>query len=547
MRVIIKESKGNIMKKSIIKQAIASVAGIALAAGILFSAGTVSAIQYTGATTPPSPVPAFNVYTGVDQGVGNESDFLRARVPVATPDTSTLYTDNVAPTCVDGQNIQMRVYVHNGASADNNGSGNGASVAHGTSVKVTLPSGGATSFSTNAQISASNTATVNDTTTINCNGKMVKLTYVAGSAKANSIGTGTVALSDSLVTTGAAISSQGVAGDVWGCWNERVYVIFTVKVEVVPPVVIPATCDLLAATTAGKTVTVNTVNYTANNATVNGLVLNFGNGVSKPIAFSQLPYSYTYPNAGNFTVTATLKTSLGDVSNNSTCSTPVSPVNPTPATCDLLSFTTNGNTITITEVKVTANGATINSIVLNFGNGVSKTITASQIPYVYTYPTAGNYSMTATIKTSLGDVAPSDACTAPVKIASPTPATCDLVKITKNDRTVTITEIKTTSNGATVTSIVIDFGNGVTKTITTSQLPYSYTYPTAGNYTVTATVKTSLGDVTSTACTVAVSPTNPATPVVLPNTGAGGTIAVFLGVSLVGAYLYRMRMLKNLQ
>lgn len=532
-------------KTTFIKQAIASIAGITLAAGIMFSAGIVSAIPYTGtASTPASPVPAFNVYTGVDQGVGNESDFLRSRVPTSNNDISTPYVDPLNTACTDGKEIEMRVYVHNGSSTSGNENGTGRSIAHNSKVKVTLPVGESATPTSSATISSSNAGSVSGTTTINCNGKAVKLTYKSGSASAYSIGTGEVMVSDSLVSTGAAISSRGVAGDVWGCWDERVYVIFTVKVEVVPPVVIPATCDLLAATTAGKTVTVNTVNYTANNATVNGLVLNFGNGVSKPIAFSQLPFSYTYPNAGNFTVTATLKTSIGDVTSQA-CATPVNPVNPTPATCDLLSSTVNGNTVTVTEVKVTANGATINSIVLNFGNGVTKTITASQIPYAYTYPTAGNYSMTATIKTSLGDVAPSDACTAPVKIASPTPATCDLVKITKNDRTVTITEVKTTSNGATVTSIVIDFGNGVTKTITTSQLPYSYTYPTAGNYTVTATVKTSLGDVTSTACTVAVSPTNPATPAVLPNTGAGGMIAVFLGASFVGAYLYRMRMLSG--
>lgn len=337
------------------KRFAASVAGITLAAGVFFSAGHVSAIPYTGDTTQPSPVPAFNVFTGVDQGVGNESDFLRSRVPVASPDIHTLYADSIAPTCDDGQNIQMRVYVHNGASQADNGTGNGASVAHGTKVKVTLPTGEAASFTPSATISATNAATVNDTTMINCNGKVVKLTYVAGSAKASSIGTGTVALSDDIVTSGVPISSEGVAGDVWGCWNERVYVLLTVKVTVTPPVIItPATCDLIESTTNGNTITVTKVNVTANSATVNNIVIDFGNGTTKTITSSDLPLVYTYPTSGDYNVTATVKTSLGDVTNAKNCvasikktSTPTPPPVTPPATPKTLPNTGAGSTIAI--------------------------------------------------------------------------------------------------------------------------------------------------------------------------------------------------------
>lgn len=294
------------------KKITATFATMALAAGIFLSAGVVRAIPYTGATTQPSPIPAFNVFTGVDQGVGDESDFLRSRVPVTNPDTATLYTDSIAPTCTDGQNIQMRVYVHNGASADNNNNGTGASVAHGTTVKVALPTNEGSTLTANASISATNAATVNDTTTINCNGKLVKLSYVAGSAKANSISTGTVAVSDAIVTTGVPISSHGVAGDVWGCWDDRVYIILTVKVEEVKPVY---TCDVLTVSKLADNKYRFSVTYTAKNgATFTNVSYDFGDG-TKTTTGATVDHTYTAASAVrnviatvNFMVSGTAKT-----------------------------------------------------------------------------------------------------------------------------------------------------------------------------------------------------------------------------------------------
>lgn len=237
-------------KFNFIKKASLAFTSMVLTAGIFFSAGIAHAtIPYAGADTTPSPTPAFNVFTGVDQGVGNEPDFLRARVPVATPDTSTPYVDPLSASCDAGQKIQMRVYVHNGTSVSLNENGTGPGIAHGTKVKVTVPTVEASTFTPNATISSTNVASVNDTATINCNGKVVKLKFVAGSASQFSIGTGTVALPDTIVTTGAAISSEGVSGDVWACWNERVYVILTVQVEEVPtPPIAVTSCDLLVNT-----------------------------------------------------------------------------------------------------------------------------------------------------------------------------------------------------------------------------------------------------------------------------------------------------------
>lgn len=212
----------------------------AIVAGVLISGGVTvqAAIPYTGDDTVSSPTPAFNVFTGVPAPWGDESDFLRARVPVngQDSDATTQYVDPLAASCANGQKIQMRVYVHNGASVTGNQNGTGPSVAHDTKVRVDLKNATAQSvFAPNATISSSNAGVVNDGLTINCNGKTVKLNYLKGSASSFSLGTGVVPLDDAIVTTGVPIRSQSVPGDVWGCWNDRVYVVLSVQVEELPP------------------------------------------------------------------------------------------------------------------------------------------------------------------------------------------------------------------------------------------------------------------------------------------------------------------------
>ncbi len=289
----------------------ASLAFTALVAGLLFTANVASAIPYTGDQTVSSPTPAFNVFTGVPT-VGNESDFFRSRVPnAASGDVTTPYVDPLNASCTAGQRIQMRVYVHNGASQFKNDNGNGPSVAHGTKVKVSLPSGEATSFNPSAQISSSNAGTVSDTSTINCGGKAVKLHYIPGSASQYSIGSGAVALSDSIVSSGVPITSHGVAGDVWGCWNERVYVLLSVQVEVAPPPPPPpavtAMCNLFSVTPSeNRKVTVSQFKYTANNANFKKVVLDWGDNaqISLTNPAQVVGQSHQYKQDGTYNITA---------------------------------------------------------------------------------------------------------------------------------------------------------------------------------------------------------------------------------------------------
>ncbi|MDL2341830.1 MAG: hypothetical protein QFB87_01995 [Patescibacteria group bacterium] len=300
----------------------ASLAVSGLVAGLLLSTAVVGAIPYDGAQTNASPVPAFNVFTGVPS-YGDESDFLRARVPANgnLHDGSTPYTDPIATTCTDKQFLQLRVYVHNGASKDGNNNGAGPSVIHGAKVKVTLPTDEATSFTPSATLSASNAATVNDSATINCNGQKVKLHYVAGSASQFSDGTNTAsALDDSIVTTGAPIQSQATPGDVWGCWEQRVYVILTVQVEVAPPTLpVTATCDLFKIETADdRTVKVSAFKYTATNATYKNTVINWDAGKTNDStaaitdATKVVGQTHQYSADGTYLITATVHFSTAD-------------------------------------------------------------------------------------------------------------------------------------------------------------------------------------------------------------------------------------------
>jgi len=264
-----------------------SLGFVTVLAGLLVS-GTAHAIPYTGNTTVASPVPAFNVFTGsmpAPAPLDGEQDFFQSRVPANGDlnDSTTQYTDPTNTDCTNGEILQFRVYVHNGASADNNDNGTGPSIAHGTKLSVSLPSGQATSFAPTATISANNAATVSDTSTVNCNGQSVTLQYVPGSASQFSNGTGVLPLSDSIVNGGVSIRSEQVPGDVWGCWNERVYVLLAVKVVIPTPTPPPVTamCNLFTVeASADRKVTVNQFKYTAENATFKSLVINWGDNTA---------------------------------------------------------------------------------------------------------------------------------------------------------------------------------------------------------------------------------------------------------------------------
>ncbi len=328
--------KFNFTKK--ITLAIASFAAVAFIATGVSHAD----IPYSGPTTPPSPVPAFNVFSGSNLPApmpsNGEQDFFQGRVPVNgnMNEGTTPFTDPVNSSCTNNQIIQLHIYVHNGASQYENNNGTGQSVMHGAKVQVALPDANtaATTFSPTATLSANNATTISDKVSIICNGQPVELQYITGSASQYSIGSGVLPLSDSIITSGASIQSEKVPGDVWGCWDERVYVVLAVKVVVPQKPPVPPTCNLITLDSDYRTVRVKSVGFTAGDSTVANLMLDFGDGNKATIKTSQLPYSHVYSADGTYHVRVTLDTSTGYVTSNGCVAIvtiknqPVNPVTP---------------------------------------------------------------------------------------------------------------------------------------------------------------------------------------------------------------------------
>lgn len=293
--------KMNIKLKSIKKGLLLALASVVTT---VIVASPVAAIPYQGANTPALPSPAFNQYTGVPSQ-GDESDFFRGR-----ESGNGAFTNNVSSACNNGQEFSLQAYVHNGADQTQNNNGSGPSVAHGTKIRVALPGNStAASFPINAQLTSSNAGGMSDGLTINCGSKTVKLSYVAGSAVQVNTLSGTQALSDSIVTTGASIGTMSPNGDVWGCWDQRVFVYLKVKVEVVPET--PQSLgeckmvDLQAE--ADRKVTVN-VTGSVTNATIVGYKIDFGDGTTS----DKQSDSHQYAKDGTYTITTSVQIRFAD-------------------------------------------------------------------------------------------------------------------------------------------------------------------------------------------------------------------------------------------
>ncbi|MEI7682680.1 MAG: PKD domain-containing protein [Candidatus Saccharibacteria bacterium] len=278
-----------------------------LATGMILAPMKVSAlsIPYDGANTPPAPYPAFNIFTGTPSE-GDEHDFLRGKVKGDT----NASTNVVNTACDTGTTFTLRIYVHNGASQYNNGTGDGASVAHGVNVKVGNITGTGTTFTPDAFISASNAQTVTDDMRINCtNGQQVTMSYVKGTAQQFTGGHGYQPVSDNIVTTGAAVGTNGPDGNVWGCWEQRVWVTLDVTVTKVTPTISEGVCKLVDVLPGDNRSVKATVSGTVNNATIVGYEINWGDG--SPVSNKQTD-SHTYTKDGTYTITTKVNVKFVD-------------------------------------------------------------------------------------------------------------------------------------------------------------------------------------------------------------------------------------------
>lgn len=296
------------MKFTQIFKKLSTAVAVVASVGIMAFGGQAAAIPYTGASTPALGQPGFNVYTGLGSnngGVINEpTDFFMGK-----QSGTTGYLSNVNSVCNDGTQFDLRVYVHNGASDTLNDNGNGVGVAHNTKVKVALPAAQASNFPLSSTISASNAGSVTDGMTIDCGGKQVTLSYVAGSAAQYTVPGGTQALSDSIVTTGAPIGTVKPDGNVWGCWDQRVWVMLKVQVKVTPVVPVSSgSCKAVDMTTGDNRKVNVTINGLTNNATITAYKVDWGDGK----ASAKQTDTHTYDKDGTYNIVAHVQVKFAD-------------------------------------------------------------------------------------------------------------------------------------------------------------------------------------------------------------------------------------------
>jgi hypothetical protein len=286
--------------KKILGSTIASVVALSTAL-LVTTAGNASAacFQYSATGMQTSTTPVFNNICGVpsllssNEGqypIGDESDFVRIRQNVSGNDTvskdNPKLHDQLSAACNSGDKFDVWTYVHNDASQDFNNNGSGSAVAKDVKVALAASQLNTTNsnFNFGSTVSASNATSVSDSATLSCNGKQVKLTLVPGSVHYNNNlqQTSYGNLSDSVVNSTTGIGSPvwptSGGGTEWGCWDYRIVVVYEVQVQVIPPAPeVTAKCDMLGVVAdQSRKVTVNKFNFTAKNATVKSIVLNWG-------------------------------------------------------------------------------------------------------------------------------------------------------------------------------------------------------------------------------------------------------------------------------
>lgn len=326
-----------------------SFAAVIAAAGMLTTT-TLTSAQATNVR------PDFNIYDNAS-GHGDEADFIRVR----NPGTNQRFTNSVSNACTNGQEVSIQAYIHNGASQDYNGANyDGPAVARGS--RLALTKSGATGIQ--GVISADNASSIADTASITCNGQPVDFEFVPGSAiQTNS--QGNIALNNNIFTAnGTLIGFEGADGILPACWEYVTIVYAKVVVSIPEEEPTPAVCNAIAVLAlTDRRIRVSDVDFTANDATINSIALDFGDGNNRTVAAdkSDFPVEHQYASAGTYTVTATLNTTVNGVSQTITgnCSAPVEVTEEAqPAyACDAFQIITRNRTITVRFTPIAVNGA----------------------------------------------------------------------------------------------------------------------------------------------------------------------------------------------
>jgi hypothetical protein len=298
----------------------AGFSSLALIAALLFSFGGVASAdcwQYTGQEMNTSTTPVFNNICGVPN-IGNESDFVRIRQsangnPIDNTGNPGYTVGSLTKACNDGDKFDVWNYVHNDASPAFNDNGNGSAVAHNARIHMQAALGStASSFNFTSTISASNAASVSDSVVLNCNGGPVTMTLTPSSVHIYNLQQGWQGLPDGVMNTATPIGSptQG-SGNVWGCWEFRVVVVYqvTVKKTTSPPPAATAVCQIFTMTASdNRKVVADQLKFTASQGvTVKNVVIDWGDNTKVTLPNASVSgQSHTYGANGTYTATAVI-------------------------------------------------------------------------------------------------------------------------------------------------------------------------------------------------------------------------------------------------
>jgi PKD domain len=269
-----------------------------------------------------------------------------------------------------------------------------------------------------------------------------------------------------------------------------------------------------------------------NGSTLKSADFDFGDGTMNsnvsPASSSTVVDNHTYAAAGTYNITATVHFNTPGGEKSVNCATSVT-FAPTPApTCDGLTLSKLGGREIEVQVAYTADGATLQSVTYNFGDG-SQPVTTSNTTETYTYAQDGDYNVTAAL-TFLVDgqakVVSSDSCAQAVSFTTP-PPTCTAPNGKTYPKGSPECEVcqynsKLPANSPECKAPTCTAPNGQTYPMGSKQCTPTCTSPTSGQ----------TYPMGSSECL--------AKPTSLVNTGPGSVIGLFAGASIVGTTIYRM-------
>jgi uncharacterized repeat protein (TIGR01451 family) len=483
------------------------------AVGMALLGGDRPVKQYQGPGTPGFDNVTFNSFTDVPN-IGDERNFFHGKIAGA-PNGFYDPMNGVR----SGDEILMRVYVHNNADPKHNASGKG--VAKNTKVRVELPSTLNKSQVAKAFVSADNAQPKVIEDTLSISGEYpVQLDYVPGSAtiKTNFIDK---KVSDNIVSDGVLIGDDNTNGTMKGCFEYVALVTFKVKVK-------------SPRYTINKQVSMYGQQSTAWQKSID---VKPGDYVS---------WMITFKNTG--------ATELKNVKVVDEVPTGVEVV---PGTAKLI----NGNYpngYVYPNSAIQANGRQVNVDIGNYNpegiayfgfrtkvsEGAKDECGVKEITNkAFTTPTGfGAIWETAKIRVNYGE------CKTDEPVYS-----CDLVTLKQlGGRKVEANVSATAINGAKIKNYVYDFGDGSDKLVT-DKTSAQYTYAKDGKYNVSVAVNVNANGkdqlVESDKCSAPIEfksgkPVTPVTPTKpttteLPNTGAGDVAGLVAAVTVAGAVAHR--------